>query len=501
MLRTASCLLLALAATAGWAETVEERIKATDFSKSEQVFELAEWCAANKLPTKARQYYNQTLKLDRDHEGAQTALGRVRVGDRWVPAKDAHAAAPTNAGAPAVATRRPGSPGPAARDIAWDLSVPVDPEPASTFINTYIERMPRVANDSRDMDVSVATILMDEHLPKALPRLCAALLEPGFGDLYGASNLVMELLKRGEGRKARQLLPFLVKASERVADPEDLATFAFAVGMLKDKRVVPRLIELLDHADETVKAGAIDGLAAITLLPATQIEAERMRDWWARNHDVSDQETYRAQLGSDDPRVAIEAAKALYQERDRAIVPVLIRLLRSEDRAVCGEAIAVIKQITGNTWAYDPAGTPVEKKKRADELEKWWKEEQFRFRWISEIAADNATASAAVTVAVDPAEEWVRQLASVAGNEAAAAEARLIDQGPRSVPALLGGLRNPSRLVRRTCHGLLLKVTGHDLPFDAGATEDERQAQIAAWTAWAEQQKLLGSGDEAATEQ
>lgn len=501
MLRTMSALLLATVAATGWAESLAERIKATDMSNAEQVFELAEWCSANNLPTKARQYYNQVIKLDKDHEGARTFLGQVRVGDRWVSAKAAGVAAKpaadAGAGGAAPAARTAAGPGPTAEQITWDLTVPKDPEPQSTFINQYIDRMSSVGNDSRDMDVSVATILMDEHLAKALPRVCAALMRPDFRDLYGASTLVMELLRRGEAAKARQLLPFLVAASGRITEAEDLATFAYAAAMLKDKRVVPRLIQLLATGGDEVRDAAVDGLGGITLLPIEQITVERAQQWWDLNHNVSDQQTYQEQLNSQDPRVAVEAAKALYQYRDRAIVPVLIRLLRSDDRLVCNEAIHVIKQITGNTWSYDASGTPEEKGKRADELAKWWKEEQFRFRWIDELADESADAATAGNAA-DPAAEWVRQLGSVAGNEAATAEGNLINQGAKSVPALIAGLENPGRLVRRKCHELLVKVSKQDLPFDAAAGDAERAGQVAAWKKWAAESGQFG--DEAATE-
>ena len=499
MLRTASALLLAIVAATGWAESLADKIKATDLSDAEQVFGLAQWCAGNNLPTKARQYYNQVVKLDKDHEAARNALGQVRVGDKWVSAKaagvEARPAAGAGGGAPLPAERRPSGPGPSVEQITWDLTLPKDPQPQSTFINQYIERMSTVPNDSRDMDVSVATMMMDDHLPLALPRVCAALVRASFSDLYGPSSLAMELLKQGQTAKAKQLLPFLTKASERITDSEDLATFAYAAGVLKDKRVVPRLIQMLETGNDDVKAAAADGLTGITLLPREQMTAERAQQWWDLNHNVSDQQTYQEQLNSRDPRVAVEAAKALYPYRDRAIVPALIRLLRSDDRSVNGEAIDVIKQITGNTWSYDPAGTPEQKKKRADELEKWWKEEQFRFRWIAEIKAESAAANASPTSAADPAVEWVRQLGSVAGNEAATAEGNLVGQGTKSVPALIAGLENPGRLVRRKCFDLLVKVSKQNLPFDPAGSDADRATQVAAWKKWAEGAKLLESDE------
>ena len=84
--RTFAALALIALCQFGHAESLEERVKATDMSNADSVFELAQWCTENKLPTKARAYLNQVIKLDKDHEGARTALGQVKVGEHWVAA-------------------------------------------------------------------------------------------------------------------------------------------------------------------------------------------------------------------------------------------------------------------------------------------------------------------------------------------------------------------------------------------------------------------------------
>src|SRR5687768_14384469 len=127
-------LLLALLATTAMAESLEQRIAKTDMSNAESVFELGQWCAENKLPTKARQYYNAVIKLEKDHEGARTALGQIKVGERWVSAGNTPPTKPGAEPAAGAGTSRTasGTP-PTAAQIEWNLALPKDPQPANTF--------------------------------------------------------------------------------------------------------------------------------------------------------------------------------------------------------------------------------------------------------------------------------------------------------------------------------------------------------------------------------
>src|SRR3954468_10420519 len=134
MLLRLACLLL-LAAVAFGEESLDEKVAATDFTSADSVFVLASWCKEHRMPTKAQQYYNQVLRLDKDHEQARAALGFVRVGDRWVnkafaPPGSGQAAA---GGTEEPAGPRPTVPGPTAAQIQWDLTLPTDPEPNNPF--------------------------------------------------------------------------------------------------------------------------------------------------------------------------------------------------------------------------------------------------------------------------------------------------------------------------------------------------------------------------------
>lgn len=487
-LRLLPRLLIAFSLCAGLAaESVEDRIKATDMQDPEAVFALAQWCAENAQPSRARRYYNAVVKLEPDHYGARDALGQVKVNERWVSARMVEGGAVAGEPGTSGSTRKASGPGPAAADIGWDLTLPRDPMPESIWINQYVDRLNTVANDSREMDISIATMMAPEHFPLAVPRLCQAMLRPDWQDVYGGSMLVMEIMRKGDNKTAKSLLPFLVQASTRTTNGEDLYTFGYVVGMLRDKRVVPRLIELLKDTTPKIQDGAREGLAQITLLPLEQITAESATRWWDLNHALSDQDIFKVQLRDKDDMIALGAAKTLYDFRDHDIVPVLGRLLLSPDRRVRTEAIDLIKRISGSDWSYVVEGDADNWKKRSGEFLAWWKENEFRHTWIE----DQGTGTDEAAPQQDPAVELVRKLASPTGNEAAAAEAALIAAGDAALPAVLEGLSSGNRIQRRRAYAALTGITRHNLPYDPSADDATVAAQIEAWEQWLIEQGRL----------
>lgn len=477
----AAALVLFMGFTALSAESVEDRIKATDLKDPEAVFALAQWCAENGQPSRSRRFLNDVIKLDPDHYGAREALGQVKVNDRWVSARFVDGVGGDDKDTKAAGQdRRPTGPGPKADAILWDLTLPRDPKPDSTWINQYVDRMNTVGNDSRDMDISVATMLAADHFPVAIPRLAQAMTRADWKDLYGASMIVMELMRKGDMRTAKSLLPFLAVASARADNAEDLYTFGYVVGALRDKRIVPRLIAMLSHSSDKVQEGGREGLAQITLLPLDSITVESATRWWDLNHALSDRDVFKAQLRENDDGVVMGAAKALYEYRDGDIVPVLARLMRSEDRRVRADAIHLVERITGSDWSFKVEGTPEDWKRRSDELAAWWKENEFRHTWIE----DQGKADQAATDRPDPHVELVRKLGSITGNEADAAETALIGAGDAALPAVLEGLRSGNRILRRRAYAVLTGITRHNLPFDAAGDDASVAAEIAAWEQW-----------------
>ncbi|GDY12674.1 hypothetical protein LBMAG53_15520 [Planctomycetota bacterium] len=494
LLRLARTALIAALILPLAAESLEDQIKKTDFASADSVFELAGWCQSNQLSNKARNYYQEVIKLDKDHEGARTALGYVRVGERWVPkafaGDTAKAAAEKkgdgSTGTASEARRAASGKAPTAGEITWDLKLPPDPQPDSKWINQFIDRMPTIGNDSDPMDAGVRTILRDDNWPLGFPRICKALMDPAFTDLFGPSEIVRSLYTSGRGDQARKIYPFLIVASSRITNRQDLSYFCMITGLLKVKNAVPRMIELMDNAD--IKADAAEAIASITGLPFKTMTQERAQQWWNINWNVGEDLIQREQLTDPDPGVRIEACTALYAKRDKAIVPVLLALMKNDNIGIARRASALIDRIAGPR-PFDPTEPAEIKNKKIELIEKWWKSEGGRWVWVED---RNQPAPTAPTVKVDPNQALVQQLASITGRESAEAEARLLAAGKSSVPALITfGLEAKDARLRRMANDLLRRVTKQDFPFDPQADESARNAAVAKWKTWATDEGLI----------
>ena len=499
------CLLLLLCGAVRAEETLQDVIKRTDMGSVDAVFTLAEWCAEHNKPTTARQYWGKCIEIDKDYEAARSRLGQVRVGERWVAAAQAPAGSKvagtgTNAaGGGGTVARGSAGPGPAAKDVAWELALPAAAGGDSGFVDNQIERMNRAKNDSDDMDSAVLTLLRADCRPQLMPRLANALMRAEFNDIYGACQITLKLLKEGHRGMARKLLPFIATCSEHVTDPDDLETFAYVGPILRDRRLVPRLIELMDHASPAVKKAATTGVSALTLLPVGDLTTAKAKAWWDQNWNVPEHQVLMEQLRSSDPKVSVEAAKGLYELRERSIVPVLTKLLKNDDHIVVNDALAIIGKITGNDWGFSNELPADKKTVIIASLDKWWKENQNRFEWIEDRNAKPDVDAAPGSVAAKPADPslaLVQQLASVEGKKSEDAQASLTGKGKEAVPALITGLRDKSTLIRSKCNDLLKAITKQDFKFDAHADEAKLVAAIDAWRKWAISQKIKLEADE-----
>jgi hypothetical protein len=494
------CLLFSWA----YAEEMEDVIKRTDMSNADAVYELSQWCAKNNKPTKARQYLNKVIEIDKDHEAARAALGQVRVGDRWVSAQTINNVKP--GAKPPAGDPGPGrvaeGPGPAANQIPWDLTLPPGANVDNEFISKYINQLNSSKNDSEDMDAAVNTLVREDNLKYSIPLLCAALLRPDFTDLYGTSEIIRKLIVAKKWPQAKCLVPFLAKTSERCNDPEDLYTFAYVAPLVRDRRLIPRMIELMDHPNQEVKDAATTAAAALTLLPKKDVTTARIKQWWDLNHNVSDQQVFSEQLNNPDPLLALAAARGLYDFRDKNIMPVAIRLLKHADKQVNNEAIDLIRSVTGNDWGYDTSLPPEKKAKLADEITAWWKEEQHRFVWVEDRNSAVGTPQAEL-LKRDPVTEWVQQMASTEGNLAQQAESNLKGKGKEAVPGLILGLSDRGVIVRRKCDEVLKAISKQDFGFNPRSEPAEAAKAIEAWKKWANSQgiKLIEVVEEAVPEE
>ncbi len=502
MIRTLlAAILLSLLSVSAWAETYEEMERQTDMTNADSVYTLAKWCADNAKRSKAAQLYTKVIKLDPNHYEARTARGEVLVGDRWVNKAFAPKPGVAVASGPDKAPdrRSAGGVGPTTTEVAWDLSLPKDPNPVQNdFVDGLIERMRKAVNESDPMDRAIATLVREDNWPTAFPRLCAALAKPGYGDVYGPCGIMLELAKGKRMREMKRLYPFIVKASEGVGDAEDLAYLAMVSVRMRERKAVPRLTEMLAHANKDVQEYTREALAAITRLPAKDITPEKAKAWWDANWSASEDAVLLEQLRSSDLSTAIEAAAGLAEMRNPDIFPVLFKCLRSDDPTVVRRGIDVLVRATTLDWGISLALTPDQRAKRIDLAEKWWKEEKSRFRWPGIPDAEEGTVAA--VAATDPDREAVGRLASTDGSESQEAEAKLRSRGRAAVPALIDGLASPNPLIRRRAHDILLESTKQNFNYDPRADDAKRSQAIDAWHAWAVKEKIISEDAEALEE-
>lgn len=478
------------------ADELEERVKKTDMNSADAVYELGVWCEQNNKPTAARKYFNRAIQIDKNHEASRTKLGQVLVGDRWVPANLAPGGGKKQDGGKgddSANRRRSSGPGPTAKDVKWDLAVPEFTRD-NQFIETQIKRMNDNKNDSDAMDSAVLTLYREDSRTEMVPRLCAALLRDDFRDLYGTANLIMKFAKDGDLATVRQLTAFMTKASERNTEKDDLETYAYVTPLARDRRVIPRLIELMENPDQAVQFAAQKAFAQVALQPMEGMTAAKAKSWWDLNHDVSERVWLMEQIKNDDPAVAVEAARGLYDLREKALVPVLFKIMKGDNRRANERALDIVRKITGQDWGYDIMASPEDRAKVVAQLEKWWKESGTRFEWIED--RDAKPSAAAVAKPNDPMVQWVKQLASTEGNEAQQAEQNLLGKGDEAVPALITGLKDPGVIVRRKSNDILKAMSKKDVGYDPRGEDAQRQKGIDAWIAWAKEKGALKDKDE-----
>jgi hypothetical protein len=475
-------------------EELQAKITATDMTNVDAVYALGEWCEANAKPTAARRYFAKVVQLDKNHELARAKMGQVLVGDRWVAAnlvpgggKKSEGKGGDAQGQPVGAARQASGPGPTVREVKWNLTVEAANRD-NPFIEGQIQRMASNKNDSDAMDSAILTLYRDDCRKEMAPLLYTALLRDDFHDIYGACMLLLKFVKDGDTATAKRMFGFIAKASERVTDKEDLETFAYVAPLVRDRRALPRLIEMMDHPDQSVQVAAKKAFGQIALQPPDTLTAAKAKAWWDLNHNVSDRVWLSEQLHNSDPMIAVEAARGLYDLREKSLIPAVIKILKGDNFKANERAIALIRRITGNDWGYDPVAKPEARAKVVVQLEKWWKESGTSFEWIEDRNAKPESAEAKTNDALG---EWVKQLASTTGNEAQQAEQNLLGKGDEAVPALINGLTDPGVIVRRKSNDILKSLSKTDVGFDPRGDDDKRAKAVEAWVAWAKGKGLV----------
>ncbi len=480
---------LLLAAAVCYAEDrLADLEKATDMNDAGSVYSLAQWCKENQQNRKANAYFTKVIKLDPEHAGARLALGQIKVGTRWINQKDQKVK-------PISTAPEPSGTGPTFAEQVWDLSNPPDPEPDNDFALAYIAKLDHPDHESDAMEVAIGTLANAENRASAIPKLCAAMGAGAVKRIYGPCQIAVLLVRYGRRDLALQVFPFAMKASAGVANPADGNALVAMIEILRDKRGVPRLIELLGSTDTDLKEQA--ALTATTLTGVVGPTTASLRTWWDRCHGRSDGEIWKEQLRSDSANVALGAAVLLIDQCEPAILGTITRYLKSPNVREVRLAVEALTKLTRQDWGINPEAPLEYRTKKAAQIDTWWKEGLERFEWPeSETRIRERAAQAAIVPATDPLAAAVLALGQ-AGAATIQAENRLIGAGPSAVPALIGGLGDANLIVRRKSADLLTRITKKtDIPFDPRGAESVRTAAIEAWTAWAISQNLLATPGE-----
>ena len=480
------CVLAVTPLTAA-EETFEQLARKTDPNNVEQVFTLAQWCQERKQTSRVKTLLLQVIKLDPEHLGARTALGQVKEDGKWVVASAIPK--PQTPPKPKAVSASTG-PLPKASAVEWKLTPPVDPDPTSTFIDSYITKLPTIGNESAEMDAAVATMALEDNLPSALPRLCQALQKPEFTDLYGASQMVLVLIRTPARASARTLYPFIAVASSRITDPDELQAFILASTAVRERKALPRLIELMQDANADVAKAATECAAEITGLPANGLTAGQVGVWWTRFANLDDRSILKAQMAAKEPAIAMKAAEQLLLTQDKAALDTLIGLMLHEDPKIAGKAHELVSTSTGRDWGFVASDPLPMRQQRVTVLRKWWKENRADFALILDPQQAKAAGNQqGVAAPAEPsaAERLVTDLGATDTKTAAKAEAGLLAEGSGAIQPLIDGLLSPNPIIARRCQELLVRISGRtDITFTPRDALAQKEAAVTAWKAWAE---------------
>ena len=163
----------------------------------------------------------------------------------------------------------PAGPAPKADEIDWDLSFPANPDTDGAMTN-FLKGELRHLNSPRNTG-SWSTLVLEQQREVAIILLKEAIADGSFTNVAVPMKVAEHFIEEGKRNEADALVPFMVKASEKATDIEALAEFAYKIGTFGDKRVIPRLIELLSHNDENIQFNTKYSLAQFMVRPIDDI--------------------------------------------------------------------------------------------------------------------------------------------------------------------------------------------------------------------------------------
>lgn len=508
--------MLSVAVLSG-AETYRQRLAMTDTSDPHEVFELAQWCQENNMIVRYRQHLNEVIALDPDHYPAREALGFVYYNNQWthrsrVPRnvlEQEDAARQQTADNTSDWTARAAGPAPTAEQIEWDLSIGEDPSPGEEgWIKQQISTMSSAGHMSRQIEQAYRTLLMERYFPGAIHHLKQALKSGSFRGFYGVAMMFSEVWReRDQARMQamRELVPFLVKASEKMRDQTNLEAFSMIMGTVHERRAVPRLIQILRTGGEDAQYAARMALASITLLPERNMNPDDAQKWWARYHSAPEEAIYGELLNDRDIDVALSAAERMIPDAYRRVIPALLRVLENGDNRQMMIADGLLKRLTDSNWV-NVNMDQEERERRVAFAKRWWETNKDDFV-PSEIQRQREAAMRTGSQDVaGPGRQVIERIGRLNDTDeirVSSAETFLLNQNEAAIaPLIQHGLTHASGIVRQRADALLRQITDENFGFEGlVGSEDDREAARQRWREWARQAGHMGTSDAAADEE
>ncbi len=485
-------------------ETYRQRLAMTDTSDPHEMFELAQWCKDNNMIVRYRQHLNQVIELDPDHYPAREALGFVFYNNQWthrsrVPRhvlEQEDKARQQTADGTSDWTAAAAGPAPAADEITWDLTIGDDPSPGEEgWINQQIGIMSRSGPMSRQLEGAYRTLLMERYFPGSIHHLKQALKGGSFRGVYGVAMMFSEIWRERDPERMqamRTLVPFLVKASETMRDEVNLEAFSMIMGMVNERRAVPRLIQILRSGGEDAQYAARMALSSITLLPERGLTADSAQQWWSRYHNAPDQVIYGTLLNDRDLDVSISAAERMIPDGFRQVIPAMLRVLENGDNRQMLMADSILQRLTDSSWV-NVNMDQEERERRVNFAKRWWEDNKDDFEPAELRRRREQLLRADPRDEGGPERQIVERIASLNNTDetrVSAAETFLINQAEAAIaPLIRHGLTHSSGIVRQRSDALLRQITSQNFNFQGlVGSEDDREAARQRWREWARQE-------------
>ena len=170
-----------------------------------------------------------------------------------------------------------------------------------------------------------------------------------------------------------------------------------------------------------------------------------------------------------------------------AVMPVLIEVIKQDNKLAFMEASRLLERITGSNWDIAMNSTGDQRKAIAGRLEEWWGENKGRFRplYIRNETANEATVQAKPK---DRIGEWIAQLGDVDATVSSGATNQLRNRGDKAIHDLITrGLTSNDGITRNRVRDLLREITGQSFGFEGIRGGDaNRRAAIEKWKSWAQ---------------